>query len=337
MNVSQPWNYLILTAANDRQAAAYATQIRTRRQTRQLSTQVRDTIVVADPGGHRVGSGGSTVQCLLEVLRREQHNGASIRDFADAESVLRHLRILIVHAGGDSRRLPAYSPCGKIFVPLPGESQSALFDWLVPAFLALPAGSPDAGQIVVASGDALIRFDPSEVSSFAEGLTALGAWVSPTEAARHGVLCPNPDGSVRRFLQKPDIRKQAEAGAISTDGQTVLDIGVMSLDATAAVTLLASFCAPDGIAWTLSAWEMVLAHGIDLYREVCCALGTEVKLEEYLDAVWSSGSKLDDTTLASLFTQFRRIPLHCQVLRQCSFLHFGSTSQLISSGLRVGY
>jgi fucokinase len=340
------WHYLILTAANDHQAAAYERQIRVRRETGYL-TEVRDTFVVADPQGRRVGSGGSTIQCLLEVLRRESEVGRRITDFAAVEKTLRSLRILIVHAGGDSRRLPAYSSCGKIFVPLPGETQSAftptLFDRLLPAFLGLPPGSPDAGQIVVASGDALIRFDPCEVNLAHPGITALGCWVSPAEAARHGVLCPNPDGSVRLYLQKPGIRRQEEAGAIAANGQSVLDIGVMSLDAGAAVGLLGWFCAvhaaapdgPAGMFWTASAWHTVLSHGIDLYREICCALGTDVTFEEYRLAVRSSGSRLDETVLARLFVGIRSIPLHLQVLRQCSFLHFGSTSQLIASGLEL--
>ncbi len=345
-NSLEPWHYLILTAANDHQAAAYEAQIRMRRETAQL-TQVRDTLVVVDPQGRRVGSGGSTLHCLREVLRRESEAGQDIPDFAAAERILRGLRILIVHAGGDSRRLPAYSPCGKIFVPFPGDSQSALtptlFDRLVPAFLGLPAGSPGAGQVVVTSGDALIRFDPAEVSLVRAGITALGSWVSPAEAARHGVLCPNSDGSVRLYLQKPDIRRQSEAGAIAADGRSVLDIGVMSLDAGAAGGLLGSFCTvhadssdgPAGITWTPSAWRIILSHGIDLYREICCALGTDATFEEYLHTVRSSGSKLDETVLARLFVKLRAIPLHLQVLRQCSFLHFGSTSQLITSGLEL--
>lgn len=331
------WHYLILTAANDHQAAAYEAQIRMRREVGRL-TQVRDVLVVADPQGRRVGSGGSTIECLLEVLRREAEAGQDCGSFAAAEKTLRGLRILIVHAGGDSRRLPAYSPCGKIFVPLPGDSWSALtpalFDRLVPAFLELPAGAKDAGQIVVASGDALIRFDPSEVGSLRTGITALGCWVAPAEAARHGVFCPNADGSVRLYLQKPDIRRQAEAGAIAADGRSVLDIGVLSLDASAAVALLGSFCAaaPAGISWTQTGWGIVLSHGIDLYREICCALGADATFGQYLNAVRSSGCKLDETVLARLFAELRAIPLHLQVLRQCSFLHFGSTGQLITSG-----
>jgi fucokinase len=325
----QPWNYVILTAANDDQAAAYEAQIQLRRNTEALR-EVGKVLVVADPQGRRAGSGGSTIECLLEVLRREGAN-----DFSDAETILRHLRILIVHAGGDSRRLPAYSHCGKIFVPLPGDPP-ALFDRLVPAFMRLPPGAADRGQIVVAAGDALILFDAAEVGVLSEGITALGSWVAPQEAARHGVLCPNSDGSVRLFLQKPDLRLQAEVGAISADGRTVLDIGVMSLDAGAAVKLLAPFCrADDGLRWRPAAWAAVLTHGIDLYREICCALGTEATLERYLSTVRISGSKLDLADLSRLFAELHPIPLHCQMLRRCEFLHFGSSSELITSGLEL--
>jgi fucokinase len=343
---SHPWHYLILTAANRDQAATYRAQLRLRRAAGQLA-QVRDALVVADPQGCRVGSGGSTLECLLEILRREARAGRPAADLAAAARLLAALRILIVHAGGDSRRLPAYSPCGKIFVPLPGDSSAALaptlFDRLVPAFLGLPAGPPGAGQIVVASGDALVLFDCADLAPMRPGLTALASLASPAEAARHGVLCPNPDGSVRLYLQKPAVPLQAAAGAIGPDGRSALDIGLMSLDAATAVRLLAPFCAPRAhsgtapaaIAWTPAGRHIALSHGIDLYREICCALGTDSTFAEYLRTVRTSGSRLDEPILAKLFDQIRSIPFHLQVLRQCGFLHFGTTAQLISSGLAL--
>jgi len=334
--VAEPWHYLILTAANANQAAAYEMQLRLRHDAGQLPC-VRKTLVLADPEGRRVGSGGSTVQCLVEVLRRESR-GDPPADFASAEAILRSLRILIVHAGGDARRLPAYSPCGKIFVPLPVESGAALpptlFDRLVPPFLSLPSGPPGVGQIVVASGDALIRFDPAEVRTLAGGITALGSWAPPEEASRHGVFCPNEDGSVRLYLQKPGISRQVETGAIAADGRAVLDVGVMSLDAAAAVQMLRPFYT-CGTGWIPSVWNILLSHGIDLYREVCAALGSGATLEEYLRTVRSSGSTLDESILASFFNAFHVIPLHLQVLSRCSFLHFGSTRQLIDSGIEL--
>src|SRR5579883_2178437 len=193
MTSSMPaaWDYLILTASNAEQARAYQAQLRLRRDLGQL-TRVREAMVVADPEGKRVGSGGSTLFSLAAVLERE--------------SRLEGLRILIVHAGGDSRRLPAYSPCGKIFVPVPGHSQSALgmtlFDRLVPSFLDLPPGLPGAGQVVVATGDALLRFDPASARLDSPGIVLLSSLVPPEEAARHGVYLVGEDGRLRLYLQK---------------------------------------------------------------------------------------------------------------------------------------
>jgi len=64
------WDYLILTASNDRQAAAYEEQVRLRQRLGFLAG-VRETMVVANPGGQRIGGGGSTIYCLMHVLTRE--------------------------------------------------------------------------------------------------------------------------------------------------------------------------------------------------------------------------------------------------------------------------
>ena len=83
--------------------------------------EVGTALVVADPLGKRVGSGGSTLYCLMRVLAgRNPADRSNGHDFPSLERILRGLRILILHAGGDSRRVPAYGPCGKIFSPVPG-------------------------------------------------------------------------------------------------------------------------------------------------------------------------------------------------------------------------
>ncbi len=201
------WDYLILTASNDRQAAGYESQLAVRRRCG-LLPEVGTAMVVADPLGKRVGSGGSTLYCLMRVLEAEiQRSGAAATDFPSLERILRGLRILILHAGGDSRRVPAYGPCGKIFSPVPGKSRgeviSTLFDRLYPAFQDLPPGPQGAGQVLVAAGDALTLFDTAAVRFERPGIVALGAYATPEAASKHGVFCVAPDGQVRLFLQKP--------------------------------------------------------------------------------------------------------------------------------------
>ncbi len=240
-NMTGKWDYLIVTAANDQQAKAYDHQIQRRQEAGEIP-QVRHCLVIPDIDGKRIGSGGSTLHSLACVLHRERP-GVGPASFEEAEAILSGLRILIVHAGGDSRRLPAYSHCGKMFVPIPAKGQpsvaSTLFDRLVPAFLKLPEAS--RGQVVVASGDALILFDVSAVELARPGITALGSFASSKEAAHHGVFCTGKDGSVRRYLQKPSPDAQLAAGAVNAQGESVLDLGVMSFDAGAAVQLMRAF------------------------------------------------------------------------------------------------
>lgn len=86
------WDYLVVTASNAMQAQAYEAQLRLRQEL-DLLPRVRQVLVVPDLDGKRIGSGGSTVFSIAEVLRRERHTGA-------AEEILRGLRILIVHDVG---------------------------------------------------------------------------------------------------------------------------------------------------------------------------------------------------------------------------------------------
>lgn len=60
----------------------------------------------SDPIGAKLGSGGGTAW-LLQACKTEEGNTSSLTDWLGNEK-----RILL-HAGGQSRRLPAYAPSGK--------------------------------------------------------------------------------------------------------------------------------------------------------------------------------------------------------------------------------
>ncbi len=338
-----PWDYLIVTAANPRQAEAYARQIDLRRRLGLLAG-FREALVVCDPGGRRVGSGGSTLCCLVEVLRRE---AASADGNPGApghwQTVLERLRTLIVHAGGDSRRLPAYGPCGKLFVPLPGESDSALgltlLERQLPVYRRLPAPGDGSGRTVIASGDVLLGFDPHAVDFSTPGVTGLGCAASPEQASRHGVYCAGADGAVRRFLQKPSPAGQAAAGAVGGDGRSVLDVGVIAFDADFAARLL-RLCGArpeDEVPFPFGGPVSSAIHerGLDFYREISCALGEETTFADYAAAVHAGGSTWDESLLRPLFDGLRASPFRVNVLRRCEFLHFGTTRQIISSGQQL--
>lgn len=343
MNIaSHPWDYLIVTASNEAQAQAYQGQLDLRKKLG-LIGGVKNVEVVVDPKGQRIGSGGSTIYALLKVLSREIRP-TRIKKFplASLEETLNRLRILIIHAGGDSRRLPAYSSCGKIFIPIPGKSDTVLedtiFDRQFPIYRDLPSSKPHRGQVIVTTGDVLLFFSPEEVKFRGKGVTGLGCNLPPAQAKDHGVFCADDKGAVEYFLQKPSIEQQMAKGAIDRTGQTLLDIGVMELDANSALQLI-KLCDitvnNEEFNWTGQMAEEILSKGMDFYREICCAMGRKARFSDFVENVRSSGSKLSESSLASIFESFSAAPFHVHPLKECIFLHFGTPRQLIETGLKL--
>ncbi|HUU92133.1 MAG TPA: L-fucokinase [Phycisphaerae bacterium] len=275
------------------------------------------------------------------IRERLSGSGKDLQTPEAWQEALGGLRVLIVHAGGDSKRAPAYGPCGKVFVPVPGESTSAvpmtLFDRQLPTYLALPPPENGQGQVVITSGDVLLDFDPWAVRFAGEGVTGLGCNALPEQASRHGVYCSNGDGEVQRFLQKPSLAEQDQRGAVDRYGRSVLDIGVVGFDAATGARLLALFGAEldgsDGVAWSGQIGEAIEAHGLDFYREICCAMGSETTAADYISTVRAAGSKWSDALLARIFQGLSGTPFKVQVVPRCTFLHFGTTREIISSGL----
>ncbi len=77
-----------------------------------------DFKVYSDPPKGLVGSGGSTIIILNNLLK--DYN------VKDPLSFLKGKKVIIIHAGGESRRLPCYAPEGKIFAPVPVSTSSIL-------------------------------------------------------------------------------------------------------------------------------------------------------------------------------------------------------------------
>ncbi|HQC42161.1 MAG TPA: L-fucokinase [Verrucomicrobiota bacterium] len=345
MNVNQKaWNWLVVTASNDLQAAAYRSLLKSREGSALLASFERWQ-VIPDPAGQRVGSGGSTVFCLLEIASKVMQEVLfPVDSWEKLEELLGSQRVMIIHAGGDSRRLPAYAPCGKLFVPIPnchggvvetsGYSFS-LFDRLLSDLVQLPVGKEGRGQYLVVSGDTLLLYNPNEVRFDFSGLTAVGVRRPLNECLRHGVLCADADARVRLYLQKPTRQLMESSGALLNSNEGLLDAGLMSFDTRFAIKLMQSlgveFASGKRLKWNNSFLSRTMEKGLDFYREICCALGTDSSLERYLHSVRQSGSFWPEAELESLYCGLEDLPFYYQIVSWCDFLHFGASAQLISS------
>ena len=113
----------------------------------------------SDPIGEKLGSGGGTTW-LLEACRNEDSPNVPFNEW-----LVRSKRILL-HAGGQSRRLPGYAPSGKILTPLPvfrwarGQRlRQNLLSLQLPLFDTIMRKAPAKLNTLIASGDVYIRMD----------------------------------------------------------------------------------------------------------------------------------------------------------------------------------
>ena len=328
---------LILTAANERQAAGYRAHIAARRARGGLPDATRFH-VIPDPGGRRVGSGGATIHALCQIAAAGAAPpfGTLAEPFADR-------RILICHSGGDARRLPAYAAEGKAFTPLPTAAPdgapAALLDLLIDNLARIPA--PPGGGLLVASGDVLLNFDLERLDLAGAGVVGVGYPASLARGAGHGVYVADPPAEGGRcpvdgFLQKPDAETARAHGAVDALGRVLVDTGLLRFDPPTLARLLEAagvrlvdgeLAADAGLARMLAAGELA---DLDVYREILYALDPGTDAAGYARRVAAADAPDERArALAPLYDALHGTPFSVSVLPWCEFFHVGSSRELI--------
>ncbi|MBC7236330.1 MAG: hypothetical protein H5T69_10845 [Chloroflexi bacterium] len=322
----RPWDLCVLTASNERQAEAYRVQIEARRRA-QLLPSGTEFRVIADPaapdgGGLRIGSGGATLRAL-QLL-------------ADDGALLGGRRVLMIHSGGDSRRLPHCSATGKLFARVPHElpdgRPSSLFDEFLVSLSGLPGQIP-AG-LLVASGDVLLLFDHLQLLFARPGVTGVAAAAPVEIGANHGIYVSAEAGQrVRAFLHKPSPEEMHRAGALRADGQVQIDTGLVWLDGETISRWLA-------LADALTPY-IVQGVTINLYGDLLAPLAEDAELEPYL-ADESDGPATAELREArrTIWAQLRGLPFGVEKLHPALFVHFGTTAEYLEvmrQGITLGW
>ncbi len=328
------WDLCVLTAANDRQARAYEMQLEERREMGMLPPNTR-WMAVPDVGGVRIGSGGATLHVLLEVMRTlEPGSGPEENPVGEAARILQGRRVLVIHSGGDSKRLPHYSAFGKLFARVPHElpdgRASTLFDEFVVSLSGVPLHMHEG--VVVASGDVLLMFDHMQLDFGRQGIVGVGMRVPVEVGTRHGVFVTDRDtGRVRQFLHKPSVPRMEQTGALDGEGRVDVDTGIVWMDPEIAGRWVA--LADPGEGWTPvsgGALGRLIAEetAVNLYGDFLGALASEVEREAYL---WDTSDGLATEGLRwvreRIWSELRGSPFSMQSLRPARFVHFGSTAE----------
>jgi galactokinase/mevalonate kinase-like predicted kinase len=314
----QLFDTVLITAASERQAEAFRNLI-TRRQEHGLYPRELSFEVVADPPGGRVGTGGGTLWALTRVLERRRP--------ADPEAFLGSQRILLVHAGGESRRLPCYAPEGKLFAPLPLPSSALLPPVLLDAQLGLFFKYPwRRGEVVVTTADVFIDFD---ITSVPEERGPVFGFAKPAplqQGSRHGVFrFDRHRERVTDYFQKAPVEILAQHALIEGTGDCALDIGLVSLG-------------PDALQAFLTLGEATFEGGslidrlacgrlrFDLYLEVLTACLPGLSVEGFWERV-RHASALPMAVARHVYEAFHPFGLGGALTRSTTFIHLGSLAE----------
>ena len=254
-----------------------------------------------DPVGRKLGSGGGSVWLLRQCYEHD------CEDIPFEQWLTAEKRILL-HAGGQSRRLPAYAPAGKVLTPLPvfrwerGQRLSQdLLSLQMPLFEQIMAMAPETMHTMIVSGDVLIRATKPLAPIPEADVVCYGLWLDDEVASAHGVFVSERTHptDLKCMLQKPSVDTLKQ---LQNDHFYLTDIGVWLLS-DKAVESLRRHCENDG--------EIT---NYDLYGQFGCALG--------------SHPVADDPAVNELKVVV--LPLEGG-----EFYHFGTSREIISSMLAI--
>ena len=312
------WTAVVVTAGSARQAEHYRAEIQRRLLEGKLPAGTA-FIVAPDLDDLRLGSGGATINALRalaeETLIRDQWQGDSLETWWSGQ------RVLMIHAGGDPRRLPQYALSGRLFAALPIKTMwgevSTVFDEILALSTAwvdrLPCG------LVVSPGDVLLALDAEKLDWSLPGITAVATPQPLETAAQHGVYAIDENGRVYAFLRKPTVAEMRLAGAILNGERAAVDTGLLAFDAATAARLMEL----AGVRRAYGRWLSdlgILNPGLgarapmDLYQHVTLALTGQ----------WSP---TPDSPLAlqQLAQALSDVPFRCSVV-EGRFEHLGTTN-----------
>ncbi|KAM7511867.1 hypothetical protein LguiB_010742 [Lonicera macranthoides] len=274
------WDAIVLTAASPEQAELYEWQLkRAKRMGRIAGSTV--TLAVPDPDGKRIGSGAATLNAIYALARHYQHldldllrtqvasncsPGSTVQPERSNDEVstlmvnfLAKKHILLLHAGGDSKRVPWANPMGKVFLPLPYLAADdpdgpvpLLFDHILAISSCARQAFKNEGGIFIMTGDVLPCFDAFTMVLPEDSPCIITVPITLDIASNHGVVVASKaemsDGTTyslrpaENLLQKPSVEELVKHRAILEDGRTLLDTGIIAVRGKAWMDLVLLSC-----------------------------------------------------------------------------------------------
>lgn len=304
------WDYIILTASNEQQAEGFRKQIDERSGFLPSRTKF---VVLPDRDGKRVGSGGATLSV--------------IRYLHEQEGSFQKLRVLVIHSGGDSKRVPQYSALGKLFSPVPHElpnrRTSTLFDEFLICMSSVPSRIREG--MLLLSGDVLLLFNPLQIDYNGRGAAAISFKEQVETGKNHGVFLNGEDGNVKKFLHKQTVETLNACGAVNENDCVDIDTGAVIFSVGMLDALYGLIASDEDYDRYVNETVRLSLYGDFLYP-----LAADSTLEQFYKEK-PEGEFCEELLEArgKVWEALRAYRLKLLRLAPAKFIHFGTTREIL--------
>ena len=304
------WDYVILTASNEQQAEGFRKQLEERKIFLPKHTKF---VAIPDRDGQRVGSGGATLE-VLKYLRSQEES-------------FEKLRVLVIHSGGDSKRVPQYSALGKLFSPvphkLPNGRNSTLFDEFMICMSSVPSRIREG--MVLLSGDVLLLFNPLQIDYNNVGAAAISFKEHVETGKNHGVYLNGENGNVKCCLQKKSVETLRSVGAVNNSDCVDIDTGALIFSTEMMNSLYSLIATPEDYDRHVNARTR-----LSLYADFLYPLAEDSTLEDFYKEK-PEGEFCPELTAARerVWNVLRPYRMKLLRLAPAKFIHFGTTREIL--------
>ncbi len=263
----------------------------------------------SDPVERKIGSGGGTSWIIYQDWL-SSYKDSNFSEYLSCE------KKIIVHGGGQSRRLPAYAAMGKSFLPCPvfrweraQRFNQTLINLQYPLLNNLISVSSATSNTIIASGDALIWSEQYFDKIPDADIVCVGMNIDPSIAVNHGVFVCKRDSpdKLEYMLQKPDHENLKN---LIIDNLFYIDTGIWILSDNAIQVLMDK----SGFDLDSEKFKNDIPEFYDLYGTLGLSLGHNPKIKD---------PEINKLTTAVL------------TIKDGRFFHFGTNKEIIKSSLEL--
>ncbi|KAH9495920.1 hypothetical protein Btru_013683 [Bulinus truncatus] len=324
----QFWDVVVITTADAAQEEAFQLQINQKKIRNELPIDL-PIHIVSDPEGIRIGNGGSTFTAL-EFL--EEIYGDKMYE----------QKILMIHAGGWSQRMPSSTVLGKIFSLLPhGSPPYQMLDLKLALYWPLVDKIGPGVFLVCADDFVVYSFGTSNEWTIPEnGFTALAHPSSIDIGRTHGVFVVSDDidktmpADVKecfQALQKPNDEQMIRNGAL-LNGDSHKFAGGINIEGKAVYSDSSFYFGIDVMKKLLKfkKSEGSLNCEIDAYGDFLQAVGSRAS-SDYINHI-PNVSQVTSNLIRMrerVFQALNGSDFHVLILNASAFVHIGTAKELI--------